>query len=295
MGGIQIHATVAKKITFASHQNSVPLIRDLSLHNASESDYEPLTLEFSSDPIFFTPRIWTIDRLRTDDILHINDLDIMLSGEYLLRLNEAVSGNVRFTLRTKDNGSTILASATQPVELLAHNEWGGAHFMPELLAAFCASNDPAVDKLLKSTSEILRQAGRPPHIDGYTSGSRQRVWEIVSAIWSALTSLRLDYALPPASFETTGQKIRLPSQIVDSGRATCLDLALFLAAALEQAGFNPILVFTSGHAFVGVWLQPEQFSKLIVDEAGTEPCDDHFADDLERVNRADRPPANPGA
>lgn len=270
MSSIQIRATVAKKITFASHQNSVPLIRELSLHNVSESDYENLILEFSSDPIFFTPRNWTIDRLQTDDILHIDDLDVMLSGEYLLGLNEAVSGNAHFTLHTKkDDDSTVLASASQPVELLAHNEWGGVHFMPELLAAFCASNDPAVDKLLKSTSEILRQAGRPPHIDGYTSGSRQRVWEIISAIWSALTSLRLDYALPPASFETTGQKIRLPSQIIDSGRATCLDLALFLAAALEQAGFNPILIFTAGHAFVGAWLQPEQFSKLIVDEAGT--------------------------
>ena len=269
MSDIQIRATVAQKITFASHQNSVPLIRELSLHNVSESDYENLTLDFLSDPIFFTPRSWTIDRLRTDDILHIDDLDVMLSGEYLLGLNEAVSGNARFTLRTKDSDSTVLASATQPVELLAHNEWGGAHFMPELLAAFCASNDPAVDKLLKSTSEILRQAGRPPHIDGYTSGSRQRVWEIISALWSALTSLRLDYALPPSSFETTGQKIRLPSQILDSGRATCLDLALFLAGALEQAGFNPILVFTTGHAFAGAWLQPEQFSKLIVDEAST--------------------------
>ncbi len=118
MSGIQIRATVAKKITFASHQNSVPLIRELSLHNVSESDYENLTLKFSSDPIFFTPRNWTIDRLRTDDILHIDDLDVMLSGEYLLGLNEAVSGNARFTLHTKDNDSTVLASATQPVELL---------------------------------------------------------------------------------------------------------------------------------------------------------------------------------
>jgi len=62
----------------------------------------------------------------------------------------------------------------------------------------------------------------------------------------------LDYALPPASFERTGQKVRGPAQVAESGLATCLDLTLLFCAALEQAGLHPIVVFTEGHAFPGV-------------------------------------------
>src|SRR3546814_7620226 len=78
--------------------------------------------------------------------------------------------------------------------------------------------------------------------------------------------MQLDYALPPASFEQSGQKVRSPSQIESSGLGTCFDLTLLFCAALEQAGLNPLLVFTEGHAFAGVWLQPEEFSTTVVDD-----------------------------
>ena len=46
---VSVTATLSRRITFASHQNSVPLIRDLVLHNASEHDFEDLALELTSD------------------------------------------------------------------------------------------------------------------------------------------------------------------------------------------------------------------------------------------------------
>jgi hypothetical protein len=64
-----------------------------------------------------------------------------------------------------------------------------------------------------------------------------------------------------------GQKVRTPGQIVDGGLATCLDTALLFAAALEQAGLYPVVVVAEGHAFVGVWLQPQEFATLLVPDA----------------------------
>ncbi|MGQ5250721.1 DUF4011 domain-containing protein, partial [Xanthomonas arboricola] len=60
--------------------------------------------------------------------------------------------------------------------------------------------------------------------------------------------------------------MRSPSQIESSGLGTCFDLTLLFCAALEQAGLNPLLVFTEGHAFAGVWLQSEEFSNTVVDD-----------------------------
>src|SRR5205823_8393771 len=47
---------------------------------------------------------------------------------------------------------------------------------------------------------------------------------------------------------------------------TCLDLALLMAACLEQAGLHPLVVFTEGHAFAGVWLEAECFADCATDE-----------------------------
>lgn len=170
---------------------------------------------------------------------------------------------VRIELRK--NGA-VLAETSHSITALARNEWGGADFMPELLAAFVTPNDPAVARLLKEASRLLEQSGKRGSLEGYQSKSRTRSWEIVSGIWAAVSSRGLTYAEPPASFETGGQKIRLPSIIEEQGLATCLDTALLFAASIEQAGLYPVVVFTKGHALAGAWLQPQSLPALTVDD-----------------------------
>jgi very-short-patch-repair endonuclease len=60
--------------------------------------------------------------------------------------------------------------------------------------------------------------------------------------------------------------VRLPAQVVENGLATCLDTTLLVCAALEQCGLNPLVVFTKGHAFAGVWLKAEEFSTVLMDD-----------------------------
>jgi very-short-patch-repair endonuclease len=261
---IKIEALTARKIGFASHQNAVPLVRELRLCNEGESPVQDLVLTLSTDPSFVETRTWRIDRINPGDQLNIPDRDIKLNAGYLAGLSESLAGEVVLRLSHGDN---VLAEQRFAIELLARTEWGGLSAMPELLAAFCMPNDPAVDRVLKAASQVLRRAGKKDGIDGYESKSRTRVWELTSAIWSAVCSFKLSYALPPASFEQQGQKIRPPGVILENGVATCLDTALLFAAALEQAGLNALLIMTKGHAFAGVWLQPQEFSQLLTDEA----------------------------
>lgn len=259
-----LNATVAPKTGFASHQNSVPLLRDLELENQGAEALDDLELDLQADPPFIEPKKWRIDRVLPGTVLHISDRDVKLQAGFLLELPESISGTLTLTAR---QGEAVLAQTSHPVELLSKNHWGGCAGMPELLPAFCMPNDPTVDRLLKSASDVLRRSGKPDGINGYETKSRSRVWELASALWSAVAGLELSYALPPAGFEESGQKIRTPGAILDGRVATCLDTALLFAAGLEQAGLNPVLVITKGHAFTGVWLQPQEFSQLITDEA----------------------------
>jgi hypothetical protein len=261
---IKINVTVVTKLGFASQQNAVPVLRELEIINNSESDYDALALVLTATPAFLEDKTWTIDRLSKGDSLHITDRDLKLNAAYLADLSECLNGELKLCLCSADQ---TLAEVTFDIEILAHNEWGGVGVMPELLAAFALPNDPVIDRLLKSVSDVLRKAGKKDSIDGYSGQSRTRTWELTSALWSSICGLKLSYALPPSSFEIQGQKIRTPSKILDGGVASCLDTALLFAALAEQGGLNPLVLFTKGHAFVGVWLQPQEFSQLITDEA----------------------------
>ena len=264
---ISIHAETATKLNFAAYQSSFPFLRDLKIENRSPNEhFDNLTLKFSTDPSFAGEKTWRIDRVAPQETVLIEDLDLRVSSEFLSNLTESVLGSVSFQIQ-KD-GST-LGEFSKPVALLAYNEWGGAVFMPELLAAFSMPNDPSVDTIIRSASEILNQAGRRAQIDGYESRSRERVWEIASAVYTAIASLGLSYSVAPTSFERNGQKIRLPSQIISGEVANCLDVSMLFASVLEQAGLNPMVALLEGHAMVGVWLQPEELSDIFIEEAET--------------------------
>jgi very-short-patch-repair endonuclease len=262
-----ISASIARKVGFASHQNAVPILQELTLENIGGELFTDLTVSLEADPPFLERKTWKIDTLRPGEEIRIPDRDIRLSSTFLYELVESITGHITIEIRTGAPDSPSLVRESYPIELLPKLHWGGSGSMPELLAAFCMPNDPAVDKILKGASDILQRAGKKSGIDGYGDRSRSRSWEIASALWSSIAGMALSYAYPSASFETEGQKVRTPGSILENKLATCLDTSTLFASALEQAGLNPIIILTKGHAFVGVWLQPQEFSQLIVAEA----------------------------
>ena len=87
----------------------------------------------------------------------------------------------------------------------------------------------------------------------------------VQAIWVALSAEGLDYLSPPPSFETHGQKIVPPGEVLQHGSGACLDLSVLMATVFERVGLHPVLILVEGHAFVGVWLDGTPYSSAIHD------------------------------
>lgn len=259
---INIQAVFSPKFNLAFFQNSVPVLLELALVNDSDQDLTDLTLTLSSTSSFLKTKIWHIDAVFSGQKFHISDRDVQLDSGMLGRLNESEIIQASLTLTSKDEP---IADCEQVIELLPRTQWSGIGHMPEMVAAYVQPNDAQVDRLLKKASAILRHYKRETALDGY-SGGPKRAWELASAIWASISSMGLDYILPPASFERAGQKVRTPAQIADAGLATCLDSTLLICAALEQCGLNPLIVFTQGHSLAGVWLKNEEFSTVVVDD-----------------------------
>ncbi|NUU04085.1 DUF3320 domain-containing protein [Herbaspirillum robiniae] len=262
---VKIQVSVSGRVNLADFQNAVPAIHELVVANETEISYRNLRLIVTSEPSFLKPKTWHLDHLAAGQTIRINDLDIGLDGALLGRLTESEKATLILELLTSDAEPTRVAVSDQTVELLPRNQWGGLSSLPDMVTAFVQPNEPAVERVLKRAADVLRNAGKSPAINGYEEGAK-RAWELASAIWTAVGAMGLDYALPPASFERDGQKVRGPGQIEESGLGTCMDLTLLLCAAFEQAGLNPLIVFQKGHAFPGVWLKKEEFSSTVVED-----------------------------
>lgn len=261
-----LSASVAGRINVAFHQNSVPAIAEIGLINETDDDLSDLSVSVSTVPDFLQPKVFRLDYLRARGVARINPVAVDLNASFLLALTEAVLGEISIVAKV---GEAEISRLTTPCQLLSPSEWTGLATAPELVAAFVRPNDRSIDVILRNAAEKLRQAGRDASLDGYRSRKKLRAWEVAEAIWAALCDERIVYALPPQSFEQNGQKVRWPTAVVESKIGTCLDLALLFAACLEQAGLNPLVGFSEGHAFVGLWLIDEDFALGVVDEPQT--------------------------
>jgi hypothetical protein len=203
---ITIEIGLATKLSLADFQNAVPLIRELTLSSTLKDDSGQLELSLTSTPAFVKPKTWRLDSIKPGARYQIRDLDVQLDGPLLTRLTEAETVTVTLSVRPAGGGGDPIAELFRPVELLPRNQWGGLSHLPDMVAAFVQPNDPAVDKVLKKVAELLRDHGKDAALDGYKQGGPKRAWELAGAAWGAVTSMKLDYALPPASFEHQGQK-----------------------------------------------------------------------------------------
>jgi very-short-patch-repair endonuclease len=261
---IEVDLTYDPHVNYAMHQNAVPVVKELCVTNRGGAPIEDLELEIWAEPDLAARCSANISIISAGNSHRLNDLEPTFSPQRLVNQAERERGLIH--LQATLDGKVVHQSQWS-LDVLAYNEWAGSRSLPEILAAFVLPNHPAVERLLVAAREhLMREVGESA-LSGYQRKDPGYVRKMVKAIYQASCDLGLSYSNPPASFETTGQKIRTPDRIVDLGMATCLDLAVFLAAAMEQAGLHPVILLLDGHAFPGCWLEDECFVDSTIDDA----------------------------
>jgi len=142
------------------------VLSELSLVNLSDEPLRHIEVELRCEPPVLRFRTWRLTELKPGQSLVFDELDVSVDGPFLSGLSEASRGIVSLTARS---GDEILAEFTQDLRILALNEWGGTAGIPDILAAFVQPNDPAVARILRSASDLLRTGGRADTFEGYQS------------------------------------------------------------------------------------------------------------------------------
>ena len=259
----RITARFQSALNAALWQNHVPVLSELALSNDAGEAIGDVEIELGCTPPVLRTRTWRLAGVGPGQVRVLGDLDVPVDGPFLSGLTEATRGTVSLTARS---GGTVVAEFTQDIRILAFNEWGGTAGIPDILAAFVQPNDPAVARIIRDASDLLRASGKSDSFEGY-QGNKTRVWEQAQAIWTAVCRMDLRYINPPPSFVGGGQRIRSARQIAEERLATCLDLAVLFCSCLEAAGLRPLIVLQREHAFAGVWLAKGDFGSSTVDDA----------------------------
>ncbi|WP_229414935.1 hypothetical protein [Massilia aurea] len=163
----EIHISNASKLNLADFQNAVPLLRELAIANQSDRELLQLQVRLESFPPFVKPKTWSIDACDAISRYHIKDCDVALDGILLARLTEAETSTITVSLLefAGTDKERVLATEERKIELLPRNQWGGLAHLPDLVAAFVQPNELAVDRLLKRTAQVLREAGKNSALD----------------------------------------------------------------------------------------------------------------------------------
>ena len=256
------------KIGLAAQQNGVPVVRAVRIVNPGAEAIRDAKLVLASDPEFFPPVSVLVSQIRPGETAEIRDFALCPSHAILSAATERIAGAVKAALYLANDASP-LAETAKPIDLCPHDEWFGAAFMPELLAAFATPNADETAALLGRVSALLAERSGSGALDGYQRGDKSRALLLAKCVYDAVLERAVNYAEPPASFGESGQRIRFPRQILAQGFATCLDFALLMAGMLEQCGLHPVLMLQKRHAFLAVHLLDYRFPDAVVDDLQT--------------------------
>ncbi|MBU7005980.1 DUF3320 domain-containing protein [Phosphitispora fastidiosa] len=261
--GILVEGSFSDVVNFAMQQNYVPIIKKLTVKNLREEDIRDIDIEITVEPEFahqWTMRIEVIPGLQA---VELGPLNIKLSPVFLYSLTEKMSGTVFVEVK---HGESLLASVAHDIGVLAFNEWSGSLIMPEIICAFITPNHPKVTEIIMKSKPILQEWCGSPSFTGYQSNNINAVKMQMAAIYAVLQKENITYCMPPASYESIGQRVRLCDTVLSQKMGTCLDLSLLYASCLEAVGLNPLVIFLKGHAFAGCWLEDQCFAECVQDD-----------------------------
>ena len=260
---VSLALSVLPAVNCAMQRCGTAFLRSVTVTNSTGSPMEDLQLRIMGEPEFLQPFSQGIALLPGDRPLTVNTPELTLNGSFLGEITERVTGVLRVQLC---RGEEILGSASAEVAVQPQDQWLGTDICPELLAAFITPNHPALVPVLTRAAYHLGQWTGDTSLDAYQTQDPNRVLHQAAAVYAALREQDIHYSVPPASFEKTGQRVRLGHRVLEQKLGTCLDLSLLYAACLEAIGLHPLVITLPGHCIVGLWLEDRMFPESVQDD-----------------------------
>ena len=260
---LNLDFTYCTAVNYAMLQNHVPVVRKLALENTGEEPIENVTVVVTllTDIAILSTSI--LELIPANSTITVADVVLKLDAKYLAELTEKVSDEIEVKVLANEE---VILLHKYPIDILPFDQWAGVNVLPEMLSAFVTPNHPMLAPIIHRASEFLEKWTGSPSLDEYQTRNPDRVKKQMAAIYEAIAEQNIVYCTPPASYEQSGQRVRMCDNILNTKLGTCLDMALLYASCLEAIGVNSIIVVIKGHAFAGGWLIDDTFADTVSDD-----------------------------
>ncbi len=239
--------------------NGVPTLDALSV--TSREPLSGATVEVRVDGLDVPPWRVAVEPVPGGGTVELDASGFLLPLKLLRRSTEREAADVEAMLL--DRAGAVLARDRARLLVLPSSHWVGRNVHAPSLAAFVTPNSPVAHDLARVAAGIVGERTGSHALDGYQSGSADRVQRVAEACYEALAARGVAYQVMKSSFEDEGQKVRTLAEVVSDGLGNCLDLSVALAALLEAAGLSVVVIAADGHATVGFSTVGEPFPEPV--------------------------------
>ena len=265
---LQVDVKPLLELNYAQLHNKQPLFKNFTLINKSFSfdgkDQHAVLADVEVDVTLSTGNEETRYRrqvkLEKQNLELKDDIHLPLISQLLRTVNEPMNSTLMVEVKW---GRTLFRDSFS-VRLLPVDQWRDNDLDGQWLPSFVLPRDPEVPGLISKAQHYVRVVRDDPAagFDGYQSFDPQaeepsaEVDLQAQAIWSMLVhELKLGYVNPPPTYsnEMDSQRLRTPSMVARHRCGTCIDLALLIAACLENVDIYPVIFLLKDHAFPGYW------------------------------------------
>ncbi len=150
-------------------------------------------------------------------------------------------------------GEKVVDDMTYPIKVLPRDslllalriDEDAVKPIDEYIGAWVTPNARAVDQFLQAAKKRAPEAT--------FAGTQASTLPQVQALYEELQARGVSYVMDPEAASDTGfaQRTRLPSDVLTTNNAQCLEGAILFATLMEAIGLDPLVIRIPGHAFVG--------------------------------------------
>lgn len=263
MSSIQVQLEYFKVVNYALFHNRIPVCQFVEVFNPTDEPVNDLKV-LCEGAYVRKSESTLLPSLKGQATFRFSDFEIVPDLQQLVALTERMMTEFTITVMA---GEEKVFEQVYPLELMAYDQWLGTTVLPQTLVSFVTPNHPMVQSLVVKAASILKTITNQSAFVAYQTGNSQDVRTQVAAIFAAIHQSGIIYKESPASYETVGQRITMPEQVMTTKIGNCIELSLLFASVLESVGINCGIVLQNRHAYLAVWLVDDSCPYSICDDA----------------------------
>lgn len=225
--------------------------------NIINEDSEPKTVIFSAEIPDWSNKYAETFTIPPNDYVNKN-ISLTYKDKFFAN-SELADASISFNV---ESGGKLFASETKKVKIAPKEDLVGSIIqngqeipVPYAVLAWVTPHDACISSLLSIGKELT--PGRS--LQGYAGyekltdeEKRQTTNGQAKAIYDAIKGQKISYVNTPVSFTEGTQHVKLPASALAEKSGNCIDGTLLFMSAFEALGMDTIIVYTPGHASMGV-------------------------------------------